>query len=173
MPLQRAVKGDTVTYRKTTSKKSENATVRAAQRAAPDAPSVATFSSAGSLSNGTYSYRITQTEDSIESGPSTATTIVVDAGGSSNRNVITLPGEIGIVYNIYGRTSGSEELIATTSAGATSYNDTGSVSPSGALPTDTMLATVYLDSTRAEFTSVVPGYTGGTYSNVYPNPSSV
>lgn len=175
MPLQRAQTGDTVTYRKTTSKKSENAYVRGGQPPTPPAPTLATFSTGGSLSNGTYSYRYTETitAEGVESAPSAATTIVVNAGGSANRVVVTFPGGTisGLTRRVYGRASGSEAFIAT--ATLNNYNDTGSISPSGAMPADTGRAKVYLQSTRAELNNVVPGLTGGTYAKHHPNPPTV
>ena len=173
MPLQRAGTGDTVTFRKETSKKSENAYVRAAQPAPPDAPILTTEDEGGSLSNGTYSYILTKTVDSLESGPGAAATIVVDAGGSSNTVFLEFPGEINTTYNIYGRTADAEELIDSAVEGESTFEDDGSETPDGEVPEDTMYATVYLSSSRTELEDIVPGYTGGTYSNVYPNASTL
>lgn len=133
MGLRTAQVGDTVTYRSSTGK-TRNAEVVATQPAAPSAPSVSNQGTGGTLTAATYSYRITQVVRGVESEPSTAGTTVVGAG-TTNQATITLPGVANTVYRIYGRTGGSELLIATTAAGATSYIDTGAVTPSGALTT--------------------------------------
>jgi hypothetical protein len=86
------------------------------------------------LTAATYTYRITQVVNGVESAPATGKTNVVGSG-TTNRSVITLPGVAGVIYRIYGRTGGSELLIGTTAAGATTFDDTGAVTPSGALPT--------------------------------------
>ena len=174
MPLQRAQTGDTVTYRKATSKKSENAYVRGGQPPTPSAPTLTTFNTGGSLSDGTYTYRYTDTitAEGVESAPSATEQIVVDAGGSSNRVVVTFPdGAItGVSRNVYGRT-GTQLLIA--AATTATYNDTGSVTPSGAAPADSGRAKVYIQSTRAEFDDIIPGLTGGTYAKHHPNAPTV
>jgi len=132
MPLRDAVIGDTVQYRDA-SGNTRNVIVRQTQPATPSAPAVANSGTGGTLGAATYSYRVSQVVNGVESAASTAGTTVVGAG-TTNKCTITLPGAAGVVYKIYGRTGGSELLIATTSAGATTFDDTGSVTPAGALP---------------------------------------
>lgn len=104
------------------------------QTTTPSAPAVANSGAGGTLTAATYSYRITRMKGGSESAPSTAGTTVV-ASGTTNKCTITLPGEAGIRYGIYGRTGGSELFIGYSAAGASSFDDTGAVTPSGALPT--------------------------------------
>lgn len=132
MPLRDAVIGDTVQFRDG-SGNTRNVTVRQTQPAAPSAPAPTNQGAGGTLTAATYSYRISQVVNGVESAASTAGTTVVSAG-STNQCTVPLPGVAGVVYKVYGRTGGSELLIATTSAGASSYVDTGAVTPSGALP---------------------------------------
>lgn len=132
MPLRDAVVGDVVQYRNADGE-TFNATVKQLQPATPAQPAVSNQSSGGTLGAATYSYRISQVVNGVESAASTAGTTVVGAG-TTNQCTITLPGAAGVVYKVYGRSGGSELLIATTAAGATSYIDTGAVTPSGALP---------------------------------------
>jgi hypothetical protein len=132
MPLQDAVIGDTVQYRNAKGQM-RNVTVRGTQPAlpAPGEWSVANNAAGGTLGIATYSYRITRVVNGVESAPAVAKTNVVGSG-STNRSIITLPADAA-TYNIYGRTGGSELLIAT--GQATTYSETGSITPSGALPT--------------------------------------
>jgi hypothetical protein len=64
-----------------------------------------------------------------------AKTTVVGAG-TTNKCTVTLPTDVGVngvSYNIYGRTGGSELLLASSIATAT-WDDTGAITPAGALP---------------------------------------
>jgi hypothetical protein len=103
-------------------------------------PTNGTFTTAttgGTLAPGTYAYRVTATTANGETLPSTESTIVVPSGTSTNTVTVTwavITGATG--YKVYGRTSGSELRLATISGGSTvSYTDTGSGTPSGAMPT--------------------------------------
>ena len=90
----------------------------------------------GTLAVGLYSYRVAALNDVGTTLASTAATATV-ASGTTGSVVISWPHTQGAIsYKIYGRTGGSELLIATntlTTAGCR-YVDTGSVTPSGALP---------------------------------------
>jgi hypothetical protein len=105
--------------------------------AIPGAPTLATFTTGGSLSNGTYKYKVTArgpTDAATEeTTPSVEATIVL-SGGTSTQRVTVDPPDINnaIDYRVYGRTGGQFELIGTTTGAA--FNDTGSVTPSGAPP---------------------------------------
>jgi hypothetical protein len=100
---------------------------------APSGVAVFVIGTAGST---TYSYRIVAVDnDGNYTTPSTAVTTATGNAtlNGSNYNYISwtaVPGAAS--YRVYGRTSGSEQLIATTAL--TEYNDTG-LAPSGALPT--------------------------------------
>lgn len=90
----------------------------------------------GTLATGTYSYRVAALNYNGTTLASTAATGLV-ASGATGSVVLSWPHVQGAIsYKIYGRTGGSELLIATntlTTAGCR-YVDTGSVTPSGALP---------------------------------------
>lgn len=106
----------------------------------------------GSLTTGSYSYRVSALGKLGETVASTAVSASVNTGITEAKITVTwsaVPGAVG--YRIYGRSSGSEELIASTNAGVVSYVDTGSITPDGALPagyteTDQFTVEVYDDS---------------------------
>lgn len=139
MPLQTAAIGDTVQYRNAVGQ-TFNAQVLQTELAAPagGAWSVANSGTGGTLGAATYSYRIAAVRNGLVGVAATAKTTVVGAG-TTNKCTITLPTDVGtngITYNIYGRTGGSELLIASGVSTAT-YDDTGAITPSGALPAAT------------------------------------
>src|SRR5690348_13695902 len=101
--------------------------------AAPSAPAVGNSGAGGTLTAATYSYRISAVRFGAESLASTAGTTVVGAG-TTNKCTITLPGAAGVSYRVYGRTGGSELFIGESAVGAVSFDDTGAVTPTGALP---------------------------------------
>lgn len=102
-----------------------------------DTPVNAAFSTAstgGSLSNGTYSYRVSAINDLGETLASTEKSIALSAGTATQTVVVNwtkVPDATG--YRIYGRSAGAELFIAAVGAVGT-YTDLGSVTPSGALP---------------------------------------
>ena len=85
---------------------------------------------AGSIQPGTYYYRVSAVNRVGESLASTETSVVITA---SNVSVYVpwnpVPGAQG--YNIYGRTTGNEQLIASVGGGAKYYLDYGTIVPSG------------------------------------------
>lgn len=94
----------------------------------------------GTLAAGTYSYRVSATNANGETLASTAVTAVTTGATSKvtvGWNAVVPPAGASAVtgYKVYGRTGGAELLIATTGAGVLTYEDTGSVTPAGALPT--------------------------------------
>lgn len=129
--------GDVVTYRDVDGG-TLNATVRQTQPAAPAAGdfTVANSGTGGTLGAATYSYRITQVVNGVEGAPVAAKTTVVGAG-TTNKCTITFPNATATsVYGVYGRTGGSELLLAYVTPGvAGTWDDTGSITPAGALPT--------------------------------------
>lgn len=107
----------------------------------PAAPTLATATTGGTLAAGTYSYRIAATNLAGTTLASVAATIVVPGGTSTNTVTITAPMVAGATgYKFYGRVGGSELLIGTQTASGSShvsqraFTDTGSVTPSGAVP---------------------------------------
>lgn len=137
MPIKDAVLGDTVQYRDAKSK-TRNVLVTGTQPAIPAAGdfTVANSGTGGTLTAATYSYKITQVVNGVESAPVASAKTTVVGAGTTNKCTISLPNATATsIYRIYGRTGGSELLIGTTAAGATTFEDTGSVTPAGAQPT--------------------------------------
>jgi len=144
VPVRDASVGDTVSFRNVDGK-TTNVKVLGTQTntgAAPSAPAVANSGAGGTLTAATYSYKISKIKNGCESAASAAGTTVVGAG-STNKCTITLPGVAGEQYGVYGRVGGSELLIGVSAAGASSFDDTGAVTPAGALPTADGRITVY------------------------------
>src|SRR5262249_46166204 len=75
---------------------------------------------------------VNQQGETFASEETSITTFAQDGNGVAV-NWIEVPGATG--YRVYGRTQGAEQLLATVGAGTLSYNDDGSITPSGALPT--------------------------------------
>lgn len=97
------------------------------------------FASGGTLASATYGYRISAINAFGETLASATTSAVVT--GPTGRvdlswsAVVPTEGASPVTgYKVYGRTGGSELLLTTTGAGVTTYSDTGSATPSGALP---------------------------------------
>lgn len=101
---------------------------------ATPSPTATATATGGSLASGTHSYRMTALNEIGETMPSTAVAVAV-TGATSQITLTWSAVSTATSYAIYGRTSGSEQLLATASAGATTWTDTGSGTPSGALPT--------------------------------------
>lgn len=95
-----------------------------------------TASSGGSLANSTtYWYRVTALNGAGETLPSTQTSITTGVSGSNHTVTVNWNAVNGATgYRVYCRTSGAQQLCATVGA-VTTWDDTGSVTPSGALPT--------------------------------------
>lgn len=97
------------------------------------------FATGGTLASATYGYRISAINTHGETLASATTSAVVT--GPTGRvdlswsAVVPTEGASPVTgYKVYGRTGGSELLLTTTGAGVTTYSDTGSATPSGALP---------------------------------------
>lgn len=136
MPLQRARKGDNVSYR-AASGETFNVIVNAAQVTPPGQPASSTATTGGTLAAATYSYRITAVVDGIETGPSTAKTQAT-TGATSTVTVdwTAVANPSASAHKVYGRTGGSELLMGTVNMPTLTFVDTGSVTPSGALTVD-------------------------------------
>lgn len=90
----------------------------------------------GTLAAGSYSYKVAALNNNGTTLASTAATATVASGTTGSVAISWQHVQGATSYKIYGRTGGSELLIATntlTTAGCY-YLDTGSVTPSGALP---------------------------------------
>jgi hypothetical protein len=104
--------------------------------AALSTPVNAAFSTAttgGTLPAGTHYYRVSALDGHGGETLASAETSQVTTGATSTVTVNwgAVTGATG--YKIYGRTSGGQQLLATV-GNVTSWTDTGSASPSGALP---------------------------------------
>lgn len=99
----------------------------------PQPPIASTNTTGGTLAAGTYGYRITTTTSVGETLPSIETTVTTT--GSTSTVKLTWPAVVGNItgYKVYGRTPLAELFIASTTV--PTYTDTGSGTPSGALPT--------------------------------------
>lgn len=101
------------------------------------APTYGTFTTAstgGSLANGIFSYRVSSVNASGETIPAVAQSITVPLGTSTNTVTVVWNAVTGATgYKVYGRSSGAEQLLASTAS--TSWTDSGAVMPSGAVPT--------------------------------------
>lgn len=98
----------------------------------PVIASVTTLGTGGTLTAATYGYRVAARNAAGTTLASTEVTVVV-AGGTTNSNTVTVTAVAGATsYDFYGRTSGGE-LLMTNQTGLV-FIDTGSITPSGALP---------------------------------------
>lgn len=131
MPQRIAKRGDTVSYRNTRGE-TQNMTV-IGEQITPAQPGSSTSTTGGTLAAGTYSYRVTAVMNGTESGPSTAKTQVTTGATSTVTITWTAVGGAGS-YKVYGRTGGSELLMATVTAPTVQFIDDGSLTPAGALP---------------------------------------
>jgi uncharacterized protein YkvS len=101
-------------------------------------PSGVAVTPVGTAGSTTYGYRISAINGN---GETIAATTVSTATGNAtlsatNYNRITWSAVTGATgYKVYGRTSSSELYMATVNSPTLLYNDTGTVTPSGALPT--------------------------------------
>lgn len=104
--------------------------------AIPAAPTGVQASTGGTLAAGSYAYKLTAISNVGETMPSTASTNVVIAAGTTNKITVTWPAVEGARgYKLYGRTGGSFLLIGTFGANEFSYVDDGTVTPAGVAPT--------------------------------------
>lgn len=95
-------------------------------------PVNATFTAgAGTLTTGTYYYRVSALKVDRETLASTETSLAITGPAGVNVNWGVVTGATG--YRIYGRSTGAELLLATVGA-VTTWLDNGSLTPSGALP---------------------------------------
>jgi fibronectin type 3 domain-containing protein len=107
--------------------------------AAPAAPTAGTATTGGSLAAATYSYRLSKVLGGMETLASSAVTQVT-TGATSTVTLSWTNDPSASSYNVYGRTGGSEVLLATLPAGSTGYVDTGAATPNAAIPFTVALA---------------------------------
>lgn len=173
MPNRTAVVGETVSYRNADGE-TMNVLVTGAQRSAPVAGdfTVTGSTTGGTLAAATYSYRVTAVVDGVETPPVAAKTGVVASGSTGS---VTIDFTVGLAsfptataWKVYGRSAGTELLIATVTAPTATYVDTGSVTPAGALPTANG-ATRLQGRTPKQILSQIPKATGQKQTGVYFN----
>lgn len=101
--------------------------------ATPVNAAFATATTGGTLAAATYYYRVSALDGRGGETLASAETSQVTTGATSTVTVNwdAVSGATG--YKVYGRTTGAELLIATVGA-VTTYTDTGSITPAGALP---------------------------------------
>lgn len=109
-------------------------TILATTLSTPTNAAFSTASTGGSLVPATYYYRVSALGAAGETLASTETSQVVGAGTNTNTVTVNWAAVSNATgYKVYGRATGAELLIATV-GNVTTYIDTGSVTPAGALP---------------------------------------
>lgn len=88
---------------------------------------------AGTLTAATYYYRVSALNDFGETLACAEKSYVLGSTGGINVNWNAVPGAS--QFKVYGRTTGAEQLIATVGGQTFTFLDSGSITPSGALPT--------------------------------------
>lgn len=138
-------------------------TIPPASSAAISSPSAPTFiqdTTGGTLGAGTYSYRISAVTGTGETLAGTAATTVVASGTTNCINVGWTMVDGAQKYKIYGRTGGSELLLATVQPsgaeafGVSFWKDTGAVTPAGALPASNTTAVAYNATADRKITTI-------------------
>ena len=105
-------------------------------------PAAPTITQAGTAGTTTYGYRVSAISGTGETIASTETTTATGNAtlSGTNYNIVSWTPTAGAEsYKVYGRTAGAELLIAGTTGAVyntalCSYNDTGAITPAGALP---------------------------------------
>ena len=130
--------------------------------ATPTAPGFNTSTTGGTLAPGTYYYQVVAVSGTGTTLASAEASKVVPAGTSTNTVTpiwLLVPGAQS--YNVYGRTTGAELLIAS-GITTTYYVDTGSITPAGALPTVNTTGYItapFVNATTAFQANGTPGLT--------------
>lgn len=139
MPATRtARRGDTVSYRAANGQ-TFNGQAIGDTKAPATAPGSSTNASGGTLAAATYSYRVTFRYGTLETAPSPAKTQVTT--GSTSTVTVDISGmsipQGATSWRVYGRSAGTELLMGTVTLPTAQFVDDGTVTPAGALPTDT------------------------------------
>lgn len=145
MPATRtARRGDTVAYRNADGK-FRNGTVIADTKIV-GTPGSTKNGSGGTLAAATYTYRVAFVTQGVTTAASAQTSQTTT--GSTSTVTIDVTGIVpsgATQWKVYGR-SGTEQLMGTVSLPTLTFVDDGSVTPSGALPTDTGNVSILLSS---------------------------
>jgi hypothetical protein len=102
--------------------------INVSRGAAPGAPTAGTATTGGTLAAATYSYRLSKVIGGMESLASSAVTQAT-TGATSTVTLSWTNDPTATSYSVYGRTGGSEVLLAVLPAGSTGYTDTGAATP--------------------------------------------
>ena len=168
MAVKRGARGDNVIYRNAVGE-SMAVILTGGQGDAPTVVPVGVQQgTGGSLAAATYIYRYTYVKDGVESPPSGNSNSVVIGAGTTNRVEVTVTAVTGATaYRLYGRTGGQFLFILEITAPTVLFNDTGSVTPTGAAPTADNRASFRTPYTgHAVVANVVPGITANTYQKI-------
>lgn len=131
----------------------------------PQGVGVTTATTGGTLAAGTYAYRVTALNANGETLASAEVTVTTT--GTTSKNTVTwaavvAPANVAAVtgYRIYGRATGTEQLLATVGL-VTSWTDDGSLTPAGVLPArnTTAVCTKLLDPRRLKWVGISQGDT--------------
>lgn len=165
---------ETVSYRDA-SGYTTDVVVTGVQEGAPAAAdiSIATNTSGGTLAAATYSYRVSAVINGIETQASTAKTQITTGATSTVTLDWTVaagksPWSGASAFKVYGRTGGSELLMGTVNMPTMTFTDTGSVTPSGALPAASTAISFRNRGTKVNQTNVAAA-TAVKQTNVYYN----
>lgn len=165
---------EVVSYRNTAGK-SMDVVVDNIQESAPLAAdiTIATNTTGGTLAAATYSYRVSAVVAGIETTASTAKTQATTGATST----VTLDWTAAAAkpqfvnasaFKVYGRTGGSELLMATVNMPTKTFTDDASVTPSGALPAVSTAVSFRNRGTKATQQNVAAA-TAMKQTNVYYN----
>lgn len=168
MAVKRGFRGDNVIYRNAAGE-SMAVILTGGQGDAPGtAPVGVQQATGGTLVAATYTYRYTYVKDGVESPPSANSNAVVIGAGTTNRVEVTVTAVTGATaYRLYGRTGGSFLFILEITAPTVLFNDTGSVTPTGAAPTADLRASFRTPYTgHAVVANVVPGLGANQYQRI-------
>jgi hypothetical protein len=124
--------------------------------AQPTSITATPFTTGGTLGAATRSYRLTTYSDSGETLATTAVTAVT-TGSTARVDLAWSPDRRAKGTKVYGRTGGSELLMATLGTEVSTWSDTGSVTPSGALPGSDTTATGWTSGITATNNKIVQG----------------
>jgi hypothetical protein len=104
------------------------------------AMTISTSGAGGTLGAGSYNYKVTAVTNYGRTNQTGNATQIVGSGTTNTITVSWTPPASDTInpiigYEIYGRTAGTEQLLATVGPGVTSWVDTGAAVPSGAFST--------------------------------------
>lgn len=145
----------------------------AGQLSAPVVTNASFATTGGTLVPGWVGYRLTVTNALGETGPGQEFAFLVPTGTSTNTVTLNWTSDPNATSTkIYGRTIGGEKLMATVGAGVGTWTDTGSVTPSGAMPLNNTTGTpaVALGGTQTPGNVIAPGGSVPLQQGVDPTP---